>query len=198
MAITYKDAPQQSAIADFEARCAALKMRLQSEDFLANKGLGNEVGIYTFCYCPRLEPQVRCFFDKLKADPALPCNIREANLYDILLDICEDKHILSAIPKMEEKKGASQLMKQLSGVASPEAFAAKMSAETNKPGDVLLITGVGEVYPFMRVHNILDNIQHLFEDAPIVVAYPGRFNGQTLSLFGKLTDGSYYRAFDLI
>ena len=83
-------------------------------------------------------------------------------------------------------------------MASPEAFAAKMSAETNKPGDVLLITGVGEVYPFMRVHNILDNIQHLFEDAPIVVAYPGRFNGQTLSLFGKLTDGSYYRAFDLI
>ena len=63
---------------------------------------------------------------------------------------------------------------------------------------MLLITGVGEVYPFMRVHNILDNIQHLFEDAPIVVAYPGRFNGQTLSLFGKLTDGSYYRAFDLI
>lgn len=198
MAITYKDAPQQSAVADFEARCSALKTRLQSQDFLANKGLGNEVGIYTFCYDPRLEPLARRFFGKLKADPAPPCNIREANLYDILLEICEDKRILSAIPKMEERKDATQLMKQLSGVASPEAFAAKMASEPNKPGDVLLITGVGEVYPFMRVHNILDNIQHLFEDVPIVVAYPGRFNGQTLSLFGKLTDGNYYRAFDLI
>lgn len=198
MGATFQDKPADSAIADFEQRCDALKSRLQSEDFLNNRGLGNEVGIYTFCYDPRLEPQVRKFFDKLEADPALPCNIRESNLYDILLEICEDKHILDAIPKMEEKKGRTQLLKQLSGVASPDAFAAKMSAEPNKPGDVLLITGVGEVYPFMRVHNILDNIQHLFEETPIVVAYPGKFNGQTLSLFGKLQDGNYYRAFDLI
>ena len=63
---------------------------------------------------------------------------------------------------------------------------------------MLVITGVGEVYPFMRVHNVLDNIQHLFENTPVVVMSPGRFDGQTLSLFGKLTDGNYYRAFDLI
>ena len=36
------------------------------------------------------------------------------------------------------------------------------------------------------------------EGVPVIVAYPGRFDGQTLSLFGRLTDGNYYRAFDLI
>lgn len=198
MAITYRDTAPASALAEFEERCEAFKSRLQSEDFLSNRGLGNEVGIYTFCYDVRLKSEARSFLEKLKGDPALPCRMREANLYDILLDICADKRILDAVPKMEEKRGREQMKKRLSGVASAEAFAKKMSAEENRPGDVLVITGVGEVYPFVRVHNVLDNIQHLFENTPVVVMYPGRFDGQTLSLFGKLTDGNYYRAFDLI
>ena len=198
MTITYRDSAPASALSEFEERCEAFKTRLQSDDFLHTRGLGNEVGIYTFCYDPRLKAEARRFLDRLKGDPSLPCRIREANLYDILLDICAEKRILDAVPKMEEKRGREQLKKRLSSVASAEAFAKRISAEENVPGDVLVITGVGEVYPFMRVHNVLDNIQHLFENTPVVVMYPGRFDGQTLSLFGKLTDGNYYRAFDLI
>lgn len=198
MSITYQDSAPDSAVAELEARCDAFRSRLRSEDFLKNKGLGNEVGIYIFCYDPRLKDQTRHFLDKLKDDYTLPCRIREANLYDILIEICNDKRILEAVPKMEEKSGRERMRKRLSSVTSAEEFAKKMSAEKNQPGDVLVITGVGEVYPFMRVHNVLDNIQHLFEDIPIVVIYPGKFNGQNLSLFGRLTDGNYYRAFDLI
>lgn len=198
MAITYVKKPSDKAVAEFESRCESLKRRLCDADFLRNRGLGNEVGIYTFCYDPRLKLRARRFFDKLEADPSLPCSIREVNLYDILLAICEEKRILPAIPKMEKKKGKEQLLRQLAAVATPEAFAEKIADRPNEPGDVMLITGVGEVYPFMRVHNILDNIQHLFEEVPVVVAYPGRFNGQTLSLFGRMGDGNYYRAFDLI
>lgn len=198
MPATFMDTPGERAVADFEARCEALKERLCQEDFLHNRGLGNEVGIYTFCYDPRLKAEARKFFDKLEADPALPCTIREANLYDILLSICDERRISRSIPRMEERKGAEQLKRQLQAVATPDAFAKKIAGRPNRPGDVLLITGVGEVYPFMRVHNILDNIQQLFEEVPVVVAYPGRFDGQTLSLFGRLKDGNYYRAFDLI
>jgi hypothetical protein len=198
MATTFTDAPSERAIADFERRCEALKARLAQEDFLRNRGLGNEVGIYTLCYDPRLKAEARRFFDKLEADPALPCTVREANLYDILLQICDERRISRSIPRMEERKGKDQLLRQLQGVASPDAFAKHIADRPNEPGDVLLITGVGEVYPFMRVHNILDNIQQLFEEVPVVVAYPGRFDGQTLSLFGRLKDGNYYRAFDLI
>lgn len=198
MPATYIDKPSDKAIAEFEARCEACKARLRQADFLHNRGLGNEVGIYTFCYDPRLKNKARRFFDKLKADPSLPCNIREKNLYDTLLAICDEKRIAAAIPKMEAKKGQAQMLRQLSTVASPEAFARKIADKPNQPGDVLLITGIGEVYPFMRAHNILDNIQYLFEEIPVIVAYPGRFNGQALSLFGRLSDGNYYRAFDLI
>jgi hypothetical protein len=198
MAITYVDKPSDKAVAGFESRCESLKRRLRDADFLHNRGLGNEVGIYTFCYDPRLKLRARRFFNRVESDPSLPCNIREYNLYDILLAICEERRILAAIPKMEEKKGNEHLIRQLSAVATPEAFAEKIADRPNESGDVVLITGVGEAYPFMRVHNILDNIQHLFEEVPVVVAYPGRFNGQTLSLFGRMGDGNYYRAFDLI
>lgn len=68
----------------------------------------------------------------------------------------------------------------------------------NEHGDILLITGVGKVYPFMRSHNILDNIQHIFSDIPVVMLYPGAYNGQELSLFAEFEDGNYYRAFNMI
>ena len=47
-------------------------------------------------------------------------------------------------------------------------------------------------------HKILDNIQHIFADIPVLMLYPGTFNGQDLGLFGKFLDGHYYRAFNLL
>ena len=70
--------------------------------------------------------------------------------------------------------------------------------DSHKHGDILLITGVGKVYPFMRSHNILDNLQHIFSDIPVVLLYPGTYNGQELSLFDEFQDGNYYRAFNMI
>ena len=63
---------------------------------------------------------------------------------------------------------------------------------------MLLITGVGEAYPFVRLHTLLESLQPLVSDVPIVASYPGRFDGKTLSLFGKLPAENYYRAFDLV
>lgn len=190
----------------FEKRCAALRARLCDADFLANKGLGNEAGIFTFCYDPTLELEARDFFRRLASDAdagklgegELRAEIHERNLYDILLNIAESKRILEKLPAQEEKRGQEGLLKQVQRIATPEAFVAAIDWEPHELGDVLIITGVGEVYPFMRAHNILNNMQSSFRDIPVVVAYPGTFDGGSLSLFGKLKDGNYYRAFDLI
>ena len=99
---------------------------------------------------------------------------------------------------MEERKGKDYLIEQLQKVATPEAFVRKMKYEPHQAGDVLLISGVGKVYPFMRSHKILDNIQHIFADIPVLMLYPGTFDGQDLGLFGKFLDGHYYRAFNLL
>lgn len=177
-----------------------LRERLADPDFLSNRGLGNEVGFFTFCYDPSLELEARAFLAELQAksdEGALPCRLVTRNLYDALLAICEKKRILAAVPRQEAKHGADRQLRQLAKIATPEAFVAEIDYEPHLPGDVFVVTGVGEVYPFLRVHALLDNMQHLFGDVPVVVAYPGTFDGQSFSLFGRLEDGSYYRAFPM-
>lgn len=172
--------------------------RLSDDAFLNNKGLSNEVGIHVFCYDPEDEITVRRYFDELKEKKDMPFNLVECDLYEIFIDICESKKILKSIPNMEERKGKTQLFEQLQKVATPEAFVERMNYEPHKSGDVLLITGIGKVYPFMRSHKILDNIQHIFSDIPVLMLYPGTFDGQDLCLFGRFLDGHYYRAFNLL
>ena len=175
-----------------------IESKFSDESFLENKGLSNEVGIYIHFYPPKDEIIIRNYFDTLKCRTDVPYNIIECDLYKIFLKICEDKHILKSIPSMEEKKGGKYLLAQLQKVATPEAFIERMNYSPHKKGDILLITGVGKVYPFMRAHNILYNIQHIFSDIPVVMLYPGTYNGQDLRLFDKFFDGNYYRAFNLL
>lgn len=254
----------QRARKDFERRCEVLRERLKSPDFLANKGLGNEVGFYLFCYDPALELEARDFTARLIRDArtgALPCVLREANLCDMFLGICEKSKILVRIPSMEERRGLEKLRVLLSRSASTEAFVEAMAelracwesggaesdhapdpASDRAPGpeaerapspasghtsslasdpvsgpaadnpaaapatptargvDAVIITGVGEIYPVLRLHGLFEALQQsgVFADVPVVAAYPGRYTGQALSLFGRLEDGNYYRAFDLI
>ena len=191
---------------DFERRCKSLASKLNDADFLANKGLGNEAGIFTFCYDPTLEPAARDFFRRVVSDSrggkygsgGVRANVVERNLYDVLLSIAESKRVLDRLPGQEEKRGSEGLLKQVQRIATPEAYVEAIDWSPHAPGDVLLITGVGEAFPFVRVHNVLNNMQSAFRDVPVVVAYPGTFDGGSLSLYGKLKDGNYYRAFDLI
>ncbi|HZJ90283.1 MAG TPA: DUF1788 domain-containing protein [Oscillospiraceae bacterium] len=175
-----------------------ISARLSEENFLTNKGLSNEVGIHVFCYDPADEMTVQDYFKNLKKKTNVPFRLVEYDLYKIFLSICEDKHILKSIPNMEAQKGREYLATQLHKVATPEAFVEKMKYEPRRKGDVLLLTGIGKVYPFMRSHKILDNIQHIFPDIPVLMLYPGTFNGHDLGLFGKFLDGHYYRAFNLL
>ena len=68
----------------------------------------------------------------------------------------------------------------------------------HEPGDVLMLTGVGEVFPFMRIHTLLEALQPYFSDVPILVMYPGEFDGRHVKLFNRLTPNDYYRAFNVI
>ena len=185
-------------MSDIMSRLNRVSARLSEEAFLTNKGLANEVGIHIFCYDPKDELTVRAFFEHLQQQSDVPYRLMEHDLYKIFIRICEEKRILNSIPNMEERKGKAYLAEQLQKVATPEAFVEKLKYEPHQKGDVLLITGVGKVYPFMRSHKILDNIQHIFADIPVLMLYPGTFDGRDLGLFDKFLDGHYYRAFNLL
>jgi hypothetical protein len=183
---------------DIKQELDRIKERVSDPAFLANKGLSNEAGIHVFKYEPRHELTVRGYVERLVNTPSDGFRIIERDMYKILLAVLEEKRVLGAAESLEEKKGKEYLLTQLQKTATPETFLSKMKYEPHKRGDVLFLTGIGKVYPFMRAHKILDSMQQAFSDIPIVMFYPGEFNGQSLILFDKFRDGNYYRAFNLL
>lgn len=185
-------------MSNVKERLDKIKALVQEEDFLEGKGLSNEVNIRIFCYDPKEEMIVQNFVERLMADRSLKCHLIEYNLYKVLLSICEEKRIIEKIPALEDKKGKDFLRDQLSRMASNKAFVSKMQYKPHEQGDVVLITGVGYVFPFLRVHDLLNAMQPEFTDVPILVMYPGEYDGRDLQLFEKLEKNSYYRAFNVI
>ena len=185
-------------------RLDSLRKLIQEPDFLEGKGLSNEVNIRIFCYDPKDEMAVRHFMEKLMTDQSLSCHLIEYNLYKVFISICDQRHLTDKIPAIEEKKGTDFVLEQLTGKQGKEgpagikAFVKAMQYEPHEPGDVILITGVGEAFPFIRVHAMLDAMQPYFSDVPVLVMYPGTFDGRYVKLFDKLTPNPYYRAFNVI
>ena len=180
-------------------RLDQLKKIIQTEDFLWSKGLSNEVNIQIFPYDPSEEMIVRHFWEQTLKDNTLKCNLIECNLYKVFISICEQKKILSSIPKLEERKGKEFLLKQLRNTANEKAFIEKIQYPDHQVGkDVLLLTGVGDVFPFMRVHILLESLQPYFSDIPVLVMYPGQYDGHYLKLFNLLKPNDYYRAFNIV
>lgn len=185
-------------MSEINERLDSLRGLVQSQEFLEGKGLSNEVNIRIFCYDPKDEMAVRHFTEKLVTDQSLSCHIIEYNLYKVFLSICDDKRITNRISDQEEKKGKKFILDQMMRMANNVAFIGKMQYDPHQPGDVILITGVGEAFPFIRVHSLLDAMQPHFSDVPILVMYPGTFDGRYVKLFDKLTPNPYYRAFNVI
>lgn len=175
-----------------------LRILIQDPDFLEGKGLSNEVNIRIFCYDAEEEMTVQHFMNQLKTDQSISCNLIECNLYKTFLAICDDLDITDAIPEMEEADGGIFLLEQLHYAIGEGEFIDKIQYSPHEKGDVLMLTGVGDVFPFMRVHALLEALQPYFSDIPILVMYPGEFDGHHLKLFNRLQPNDYYRAFNVI
>lgn len=175
-----------------------LKLEIQKPEFLEGKGLSYEVNIRIFCYDAADEMAVRHFTDQLIVDQTLDCHLIERNLYKVFLSICDEKRIMGKASQMEKKKGKDFILRNLQNFANNKSFVEKMQYEPHELGDVLLLTGVGAVFPFMRIHSLLEALQPEFPDIPILVMYPGGYDGRFVRLFNKLEENPYYRAFDMI
>lgn len=181
---------------------ARLRAKLSDPLFLANKGIGNEVGFFVFPYDASREDEVRARTNalvRLSDEGKLPCRIMRRDLWDVFLQICEQRRILDKISDLERRRGSRALLDRLQKITTPEAFVQAMDYAPREPGrDVLLVTGVGKVYPIVRAHSVLENAQHVFADVPVVLLYPGKYDGAQLHLFNSISDGNYYRAFNLL
>jgi hypothetical protein len=175
--------------------------RIQSPELLNNSGLGNEIGFYIFDYPPEEELTVRehvqFIMDTLaKKKPDL--KIVHINLFHLLIDYLKTRNLYDRALDIEKTKGEEALQKALKGPLHEEKIA-KAFVEAAQPEkcNVVMMTGVGNAWPLFRSHTLLTNLHPLMAGTPLVIFYPGVYDGQTLSLFGRLPN-NYYRAFRLV
>lgn len=178
---------------------------IASQRFLQKQGLGNEV---PFFICP-FDPKETVAMQKMAHQLAnrlgqQGVRVLEIDLYDLCIELLQARGIWERLGQVEESVSKDQFKELLQGVLDPEshlvpAIAAKMGQQAF---DVLFITGVGEVFPYIRSHNVLNNLQSTAKEQPTILFFPGKYTqsletGASLDLFGLLHDDKYYRAFNI-
>ena len=178
---------------------------IRSERFLERRGLGNELPFFISAYHASLEVQVEV------AVPALATQLSNhgvsnlsLNLYDLTVELLKSRGVWPRLLEREPKIPKDQFLQTLLNVTAPKdhlvpLIAAKLAAS---PCRVLLLAGVGLVYPYLRSHSVLENLPSVTKQTPTVLFFPGDYSfvdgkGSYLKLFGTLPDDRYYRAFNI-
>lgn len=178
---------------------------ISGERFLSMQGLGNEVPFFICPYNPKyaseMEQIQRQLINKLEQKGI---SILAINLYDLTVELLREREIWDQILEMERSVSKEQLKELLQGVLDPTshlvpAIAAKI---VEVDFDVMFLSGIGEVFPYIRSHQVLNNLQSTAKDKPTVIFFPGKYthsleSGASLDLFGVLHDDKYYRAFNI-
>ena len=177
--------------------------KIVEPSFRENKGLGNEIGFYIFDYDPEHELLIRdrVEFIKDKVKGAYGLNIVEFDLYEIMLELLDSKGYLKKNFIMEEKKGSEQVFtatKKALRLTLDNDLLVQYISERLDDADIVFLTGIGKAWPIIRSHTVLNNLHRIVEKQPLVMFFPGTYDGGSLMLFNYLKDDNYYRAFQLI
>lgn len=187
----------------FEERLNQILPKLISADFLNNWGLGNEIGFWIFDYPPEKELAMRAFLQDVIL-PALarhqpPIRTATVNLFDVVVGLLDKRGLLDKAIEMQRIKGDEAVFVALRSVLKEDKLAQRLVTLIDPDhADVVILWGVGTVYPMLRTHTLLSALHPLMKDTPLLMLYPGRYDGHSLRLFNKLTEDHYYRAFRLV
>lgn len=177
--------------------------RITSTDFLQSKGLGNEIGFWIFDYPPEREMDVRGFLYGTVL-PALtkkspPIKAQAVDLLKLVTELLEERNLLDKAMEMQKNKGDESTLSALRSVLKEDKIAQKIAAQYDIASlNLLVLSGVGAVYPMLRTHTLLSALHPIMGNTPLLMFFPGRYDGHSLRLFNTLAEDHYYRAFRLV
>lgn len=192
-------------MSDTARRLDLVEQKIKQPSFRQNKGLGNEVGYYVFDYPAEDEMIVReriGYIQKKVAMSNEEFEVAVFDLYDIVIDILEQKGYIEKCFAFEKKrgfeKGITRSISNMLRINDDNGLLVQHISERIPEKAVVFITGVGKSFPFIRSHKVLNNLHQVIDSVPVVMFYPGKYDGQELILFGEIKDDNYYRAFRLV
>ena len=191
---------------ELENRLNKLEEKIKQPNFKKNKGLGNEVGYYVFDYPAEYELLVRERIEYLASkyeNENHDFRIVVYDLYDIIIDNLIREGFLEICMNFEKSKGFSEITKAVNEMLRMEednqSNEILAHIKNNTPSNsVVFLKGVGKCFPMLRSHKILNNLHQFIDDVPVIMFFPGKYDGQSLMLFSEIKDDNYYRAFKLV
>ena len=187
----------------FEERLNQILPRLISPDVLSNQGAGGEIGFWIFDYPPEEEMAMRAWLADViepglrKQVPAV--RFQTVDLFQLVVDLLDERKLFDKACEMQANKGDAAVLASLRSMLKEDRLAARMTEKLDVTQlDLLIVKGVGAVYPLLRTHTLLSALHPHMRNTPLLMLYPGTYNGQSLSLFNTLSDDNYYRAFRLV
>ncbi len=191
---------------ELESRLDIFEEKLKQESFRKNKGLGNEVGYYIFDYPPEKELLLRERIDYLSSryqGNHYDFKLVVFDLYDIIIDLLIKEGFLDICIEFEKEKGFSSITKAVNDMLKMEEDNQNNEIlayiKNNIPDNaIVILKGVGKCFPILRSHKILNNLHQYIDNVPVIMFFPGKYNGQSLMLFSEIKDDNYYRAFKIV
>lgn len=187
-----------------EERLNKAEAMMQKPSFRQNKGLGNEVGYYIFDYPAEQELLVRErveYIRKKNEQSADEYKVVVFDLYEIIIEILKGKGYLEKCYDFEKKKGFDRITKSVGNmlrITASDSLIVNYIKERTPEKAIVFLVGIGKCYPILRSHSVLNNLHQVIDNVPVVMFYPGKYDGQELVLFSEIKDDNYYRAFKLV
>jgi hypothetical protein len=178
---------------------------IASQRFLRMEGIGNEVPFFVVPY----DPSEAIEMEKLRGQLARKLKhkgvrVLEIDLYNLSKELMDELGDWDFWIENEAKHDKRELLEALQSLTDPQTKLAPAIASkiAGTEFDVTFLCGVGEVFPYIRSHTVLNNLQSVAKEQPLVMFFPGDYShsledGASLDLFGRLRDDKYYRAFNL-
>jgi hypothetical protein len=173
---------------------------ISSNRFLNKEGLGGELPFFIHSFpvtnMKVVQSNIHSLVKRLNNEGI---EVIEINLYHLCIDLLKREGHFETIIRQETKIPKIRLLRQLMSILNIENVVIpeiqRRVAEANPK--LIVLSGVGEIFPILRSHTILNNTQTLVGNIPLVMFFPGTYNNQSLTLFDRLKDDNYYRAHNL-
>lgn len=200
------EAAMSDATRSIEEARAHLKECLASEKFLEGHGLGSQLPIFVAAIDPREDLKSAELSRWLVQQAALKgIRVTSFDLFEELTSSLKARGVLDELLAREEASllPISKLTEAIRAASGLEEIIDVKIREirSNLETRAVLFTGLGSVFPYFRMNDLISLLENAQVGVPAIVFFPGEFastlRSPEMKLFSKIPEYYNYRAIDL-
>ena len=178
---------------------------ISHDNFLDMQGIGNEVPFFICPFNPKEALEMESIEKNLlKNLKQKEISVLSINLYDLVIEMMNKEGDWDYYNQNESSLKKKDLLNELRGLLDVEDYLVPFIEEKMNESSfkVMFISGIGQVFPYIRAHKLLNNLQKSAKNHPTLMFFPGEYShtaagGASLNLFNKFSADHYYRAFNI-